>query len=158
MPHGPHPETNFHLAQLNIATIKYPKDSPEMADFIGALDEINALAESSEGFVWRMKDESGNAMSYTLFDDETLPNMSVWRDRKSLFDYVYTSAHTHYLARRKEWFKMPKEGTMVLWWVPAGHEPSLEEAAKRLLYLREHGPTAQAFTFKKAFDVSGEPV
>ena len=158
MPHGNYPVQEFHLAQLNIATIKYPKDSPEMADFIGALDEINALAEASDGFVWRMKDESGNAMSFTLFDDKTLPNMSVWRDRESLFNYVYKSAHTHFLARRTEWFEMPKRGTMVLWWVPAGDEPTLEEAAKRLEYLREHGPTPQAFTFKKAFDTEGEPV
>lgn len=158
MPHGNHPGSEFHLAQLNIATIKYPKDSPEMVEFIDALDEINALAEASDGFVWRMKDESGNAMSFTLFDEDTLPNMSVWQDRESLFNYVYKSAHTHYLARRKEWFQMPKEGTMVLWWVPAGHQPTLEEAAKRLMYLREHGPSLQAFTFKRAFDPSGEPV
>jgi len=158
MPHGNNPGSEFHLAQLNVAKIKYPKDSPEMAEFVEALDEINALAEASDGFVWRMKDDSGNAMSYTLFDDETLPNVSVWCARESLFDYVYKSAHTHYLARRKEWFLMPTEGTMVLWWVPKGHQPTLEEAAKRLEYLREHGPTLQAFTFKQAFDPSGEPI
>ena len=158
MPHGNHPGSEFHLAQLNVGIIKYPKDSPEMAEFVNALDEINALAEGSDGFVWRLKDDAGNAMSYSLFDDETLPNMSVWRDRESLFNYVYKSAHTPFLARRKEWFQMPKQGTMVLWWVPVGHEPTLEEAAKRLEYLREHGPTLQAFTFKRAFDPAGEPV
>lgn len=158
MPHGNQIGSEYQLAQLNIATMKYPKDSPEMADFIGALDEINALAEASDGFVWRMKDDSGNAMSYTTFDENTLPNLSVWRDRESLFSYVYKSAHTHYLARRTEWFEMPRKGTMVLWWVPTGHQPTLEEAEKRLTYLREHGPGPQAFTFKRAFDPSGEPV
>jgi len=156
MPHGNHLSAEYHLAQLNVATIKYAKDSPDMADFIDALDEINALADASDGFIWRMKDENGNAMSYTLFDDKTLPNLSVWRDTESLFSYVYQSAHTHFLARRKEWFEMPQWPTMVLWWIPAGHTPSLDEAAKRLSYLGEHGPTLQAFTFKRAFDPAGE--
>ena len=157
MPHGNHPGSEYHLAQLNVGIIKYPKDSPGMADFVNALDEINALAENSDGFIWRLMDEEGNAMSFSVFDDETLPNMSVWRDRESLFNYVYKSAHTPFLARRKEWFQMPKEGTMVLWWIPAGHVPTLEEAAKRLNYLREHGPGPQAFTFKRAFDTVGDP-
>jgi len=156
MPHGNQPSQKWHLAQLNIATMKYPKGSPEMADFIAALDEINGLADAAEGFVWRMKDDEGNAMSYTLYDENTLPNMSLWQSRESLFDYVYQSAHTHFLARRTEWFQMPKAGTMVLWWVPAGHIPTLEEGATRLEYLREHGPSLQAFTFKKAFDPAGE--
>jgi len=158
MPHGNQAGSEYQLAQLNIAKIKYPKDSPEMAEFIGALDEINALADASDGFVWRMKDEAGNAMSYSLYDDQTLPNMSVWRDRDSLFAYVYGSAHTPFLARRNEWFHMPAKGTMVLWWVPAGHRPTLDEGAKRLDYLREHGPSAQAFTFKYAFDTAGDPI
>ena len=158
MPHGNSPGSEYHLAQLNIATMKYPKDSPEMASFIGALAEINALAESSEGFVWRLKDEDGNSMSFSMFDEQTLPNISLWRDRESLFNYVYASAHTPFLARRKEWFEMTSEHTMVLWWVKAGHRPTLEEAAKRLEYLREHGPSLQAFTFKRAFDATGEAV
>jgi len=162
MPHGNQPSQQYHLVQLNIATMKYAKDSPDMAEFIGALDEINALADSSDGFIWRMQDDAGSAMSITMpegmFNDQTLPNMSMWRDRESLFDYVYKSAHTHFLARRSEWFQMPKAGTMVLWWVPEGHIPTLEEAADRLAYLREHGPSLQAFTFKKAFDPAGEPV
>ena len=158
MPHGNHPDSEYQLAQLNIAKIKYPKDSPEMADFINSLDYINALADASDGFVWRMKDDAGNAMSFQLYDEETLPNMSVWRDRESLFNYVYASAHTPFLARRKEWFQMPGEHTMVLWWVQTGHRPTLEEGAKRLDYLREHGPGPQAFTFKHAFDTAGEPI
>lgn len=149
---------DYHLAQLNVGKILYPQDSEEMAGFIGALDEINALAEASPGFIWRHQDETGSAMSYTMFDDGTLTNLSLWQDRESLFDYVYKSAHTHYLARRKEWFEMPAEMHMALWWVPKEHIPTLEEAEERLLYLREHGPTPMAFTFKRAFDFDGEPL
>jgi len=158
MPHGTRPDIGYHLAQLNIAEIKYPKDSPEMADFFDALDEINALAEESEGFVWRFKDDVEEADSIRMFGEGVLPNLSVWQDRESLFRYVYQSAHTKFLARRKEWFQMPKNKHMVLWWVPVGQFPTLEEAAKRLEYLREHGPSLQAFTFKQAFDASGELV
>jgi len=162
MPRSDRPEgydpKEFQLAQLNVGQIKYPQDSAEMADFVDALDAINLLAEKSEGFVWRLKDDSGNAMSFNIFDEDTLPNMSVWRDRDSLFKYVYKSGHAHYLARRKEWFHMPTEGHMVLWWVPAGHQPTLEEAAERLSYLRDQGPTPMAFTFKRAFAPDGEPL
>ena len=151
-------EGAYHLAQLNVGKILYPQDSEEMSGFVNALDEINALAEASPGFVWRLQGDAGNAMDYTVIDGETLVNMSVWQNRESLFDYVYRSAHTHYLARRKEWFHMPTEGHMVLWWVPAGHEPTPDEALERLMYLRDHGPTPMAFTFKRAFDWDGEPL
>jgi len=162
MPHDvmPKPATaRFHLAQLNVATMRAPQDSPEMAEFTNALDAINQLAEASPGFVWRMQDETGSAADIRLFDDETLVNMSVWEDRDSLFKYVYKSGHTHYLGRRKEWFEMPSAPHVVLWWVPAGHMPELEEAKERLLYLREHGPTQHAFAFKKHFEppVSAQP-
>lgn len=144
-------QARFHLAQLNVGIMRAPQDSPEMAEFMDALDAINLLAESSPGFVWRLKDESGNATAISVFDDNTLVNMSVWEDRDSLFRYVYKSGHTHYLGRRKEWFEMPKEAHMVLWWVPVGHEPTPEEAKARLMHLREHGPTEHAFTFKRYF-------
>ena len=161
MPHGPVTDAQgqaYHLAQLNIATIKYPKESEEMKEFMDALDGINLLAECSPGFVWRLKDDTGNATDYTMFDDETLANMSVWHDMASLHKYVYKSGHTHYIGRRKEWFEMPAEAHMVLWWVPAGHEPTIEEAAERLLHLRMHGPSAHAFTFKQAYDAEGAEV
>ena len=148
-------QQKYHLAQLNVGIMRAPQDSPEMAEFMNALDAINLLAESSPGFVWRLKDETGNATSISVFDDDTLVNMSVWEDRESLFKYVYNSGHTHYIGRRKEWFEMPTEAHMVLWWVPKGHIPTPEEAKERLLHLREHGPTEHAFTFKKYFP---EPV
>lgn len=143
----------YHLAQLNIAEMRFAADSDEMAEFMNALDGINLLAESTPGFVWRLKDEIGNATQIKMFNDNTIVNMSVWEDRDSLFNYVYKSGHTHYIGRRKEWFEMPKEAHMVLWWVPAGHAPSVGEAKARLMHLRENGPSETAFTFKKFFDM-----
>ena len=137
--------------------MRFPADSDEMAEFISALDAINLLAETSPGFVWRLKDDSGNATEIQAFEDGSIINMSVWTDRDSLFKYVYNTGHTHYIGRRKEWFEMPAEAHMVeahmvLWWVPVGHKPSTEEAKARLIELREKGPTENAFTFKKFFD------
>jgi len=142
----PAEKQGYHLAQLNVAKMRFPADSDEMAEFINALDAINLLAETSPGFVWRLKDDSGNATEI----HGSIINMSVWTDRDSLFKYVYNTGHTHYIGRRKEWFEMPAEAHMVLWWVPVGHKPSTEEAKARLIELR--GPTENAFTFKKFFD------
>ncbi len=141
----------YHLAQLNIAWMKAPLESPEMADFVANLERINALAEGSLGYVWRLQDEAGDATTIRPFGDEVLVNMSVWQDVQSLSDYVYKSAHTEMLKRRREWFERVEQMHQVLWWVPAGHRPSVAEAAERLAYLREHGATAQAFTFRQPF-------
>ncbi|TNE61546.1 MAG: DUF3291 domain-containing protein [Alphaproteobacteria bacterium] len=155
MPHDTH--AAWQLAQLNVGKTLYPMGHPGIADFENALDAINALAEASPGFVWRLKDDTGNATGVrSPLGDDVLVNMSVWRDVESLRAYVYKSGHTAYLARRKEWFEMPTEPHMVLWWVPAGHRPTVVEAAARLMYLRDHGPTPQAFTFKRAFAPDGE--
>ncbi|MBG0841278.1 DUF3291 domain-containing protein [Ectopseudomonas toyotomiensis] len=141
----------YHLAQLNIAWMKTPLESPEMADFVANLERINALAEGSPGYVWRLQDEAGDATAIRPFGDEVLVNMSVWHDVQSLSDYVYKSAHTEMLKRRREWFERVEQAHQVLWWVPAGHRPSVVEAAERLAHLREYGATAQAFTFRHAF-------
>lgn len=145
----------FHLAQLNVATFLTSRDAPDVVDFVGALDEINALAERSEGFVWRLQDEAGDAMSFNPYGDGTIVNMSIWRDVESLFAFTYKTAHTKIMARRKEWFHMPAESHFVLWWVPAGHIPEIEEAADRLDALRRDGASPLAFTFKQAFDPLG---
>ena len=145
----------FQLAQLNVAEFLTSRDAPEVTAFIHALDEINALADASEGFVWRLQDEVGDAMSFNPYGNDTIVNMSVWQDRESLFDFTYKSAHTSIMARRKEWFKMPVENHFVLWWVPAGHIPSLGEATDRLDILRSEGPTPLAFTFKQFFEPLG---
>lgn len=143
--------SDYHLAQLNIAWMKAPLESPEMVDFVANLERINALAEGSPGYVWRLQDEAGDATAIRPFGDEVLVNMSVWHDMQSLSDYVYKSAHTEMLKRRREWFERVEQAHQVLWWVPAGHRPSVTEAAERLAHLREQGATAQAFTFRYAF-------
>ncbi|MEM7186216.1 MAG: DUF3291 domain-containing protein [Bacteroidota bacterium] len=143
----------MHLAQLNIAEAIASMDDPIMADFIAATDRINALADAHPGFVWRLKGEdSDDSYSIQAFDSErTLVNMSVWKDRESLFNYVYHSGHVEIFKRRKEWFdKMPKMH-MVLWYVEEGHIPTLDEAKERLLHLQEHGESEYAFSFKSSY-------
>lgn len=143
------------LAQLNIAQLAAPIDSPQLVDFVSSLERINALAEASPGFVWRLQDEAGDATAIRHFGDDVIINMSVWRDVASLQDYVYRSAHTEVLRRRQEWFEKIRESYLALWWVPAGHRPSLDEAGSRLESLRRNGPTVEAFSFKKTFTPPG---
>ncbi|VXB77023.1 conserved hypothetical protein [Pseudomonas sp. 8BK] len=143
--------SSYQLAQLNIATMKEPLESPSMADFVANLERINALAEASSGYIWRLQDEAGDATAFRPFGDNVLVNLSVWRDVQALSDYVYKSAHTEMLKRRQEWFRKVDAAHMVLWWVPAGHRPSVQEAAERLTLLREQGASAQAFSFRQAF-------
>lgn len=143
--------SRFELAQLNIATMREPLDSPAMADFVANLDRINALAESQPGFVWRLQTEDGDATALRPLGDDTLVNVSVWRDLESLQLFVYRSAHVEIMKRRKEWFDAMREAYMVLWWVPAGHRPDVDEAANRLRRLRADGPSPEAFSFKQAF-------
>ena len=144
--------TGHHLAQFNIARAVAPLDDPVLADFMAQLDEINALAEDSSGFVWRLESDSGNATDIRAYDDpRMLINMSVWDSLKALFDYVYRSGHSKVMARRREWFERFAGPYVVLWWVPAGHRPTLQEAQHRLAHLERHGPSAHAFTFKQCF-------
>ncbi len=143
--------SEYYLAQLNIAQMKYPQESPEMKDFVDNLDRINALAESAPGFIWRLQTEDGDATSIKFFGEDTLVNMSVWKDIESLHDYVYRTAHVEIMRRRKEWFDRMKSASTVLWWIEKGHIPTLEEADEKLFKLRDYGSTPDAFTFKKAF-------
>ncbi|MEJ8567287.1 DUF3291 domain-containing protein [Elongatibacter sediminis] len=148
----------YELAQLNIARLAAPLDSPQLADFVANLDRINTLAEASPGFVWRLQTEEGDATGIRDFGEEYIVNLSVWEDVQSLHDYVYRTAHTEVLARRREWFERMDEAYAVLWWVEAGHRPDTAEARERLEQLRAHGPTPAAFTFKQAFPPpSGRP-
>lgn len=147
--------SSFNLAQLNIARLVAPLESPALVDFVANLDRINALADDAPGFIWRLQTEDGDATGVKYFGDDFIVNMSVWKDIQSLHDYVYRSGHIEVMRRRKEWFLKLKEAYMVLWWVPIGHVPSLEEAELKLEHLRMHGPTAQAFTFKKFFAAPG---
>ncbi|MEJ7876396.1 MAG: DUF3291 domain-containing protein [Solirubrobacterales bacterium] len=142
----------FHLAQLNIARFKAPMDSAFMDGFNALLDPVNAIADASPGFVWRLQTDDGNATSLRIFGDENqLINMSVWESADALWDFVYSADHLAVMRRRREWFSRMAEQFMCLWWVPAGHLPDIPEAEERLTYLREHGATDQAFTFKARF-------
>jgi hypothetical protein len=143
--------SRFEIAQLNVATMKEPLESPGMADFVANLDRVNALAEGSPGFVWRLQTAEGDATALRPLGDSTLVNMSVWRDIESLNNFVYRSAHSEIMRRRREWFDRMREAYLVLWWVPAGHRPTVTEAIGRLELLRAKGPTAEAFTFGNAF-------
>jgi hypothetical protein len=143
--------SEFHLAQLNIAILKEPLDSPLLADFVANLDRINALAESSPGYLWRLQTEEGNATAFRPLGENTIVNMSVWKDLESLQQYVYKSAHIDIMRRRKEWFEHMSEAFLVLWWIPDNHRPTINEAIEKLEHLRQHGPTSNAFTFRKPF-------
>jgi uncharacterized protein DUF3291 len=144
--------SDYTLAQLNIGVIRGPMDSPVMAQFAASLEGINALADSSPGFIWRLQTEAGDATALRPFDDPgMLVNMSVWRDLDCLRQFVYQSAHAPLMRRRREWFERMTQSYMVLWWIPRGHVPSVEEAMARLTMLRERGPSAEAFTFRDAF-------
>ena len=148
---------SFHLAQINVARALEPLDSPRLADFMASLDRINALADATPGFVWRLQSESGNATDIQAGDDPLLiVNLSVWETREALFDFVYKSGHAPVMARRRAWFEKPARASLALWWVPAGHRPSLEEALARLERLDAQGPGPEAFTFKVWFPAPDE--
>ena len=143
--------TQFHLAQLNIAELKFALDTPELVEFVDSLERINALADSSPGFVWRLQGEQGDATAFDYFGPDYLVNMSVWESIEALHDYVYRSVHNQLLARRKLWFATMSQAYSVLWWIPAGEIPTLEQAEERLQLLRDKGPGPRAFTFKQRF-------
>lgn len=141
--------TDFHIAQVNIARMKVPLDSPQMEGFVSRLDEINALADRAEGFVWRLQTPEGNATYLRPYADERiLVNMSVWKSVEALKNYTYRTAHAELLRDRRQWFEQVSEAYLALWWVPASHLPGVDEAKKRLEYLGKNGPTQFAFTFK----------
>lgn len=140
----------YQLAQINIAKMLAPADDPIMADFMANLERIYEVAFAWDGFIWIYKTEENNNQSLRLFDDDFLiTNLSVWASTDALFDYVYKSDHVEIFKRRKEWFEKIPEIYMALWYVPEGHKPTADEAKERLLYLRQHGETPYAFSFKK---------
>lgn len=144
------------LAQLNIALMKEPLESPAMAGFVDNLERINALADRTPGFVWRLQSDDGDATSVRPLGELTLVNLSVWRDLESLNQFVYRSGHAGIMRRRKEWFERMGEAFVVLWWVPLGHRPTVEEAVAKLELLRTAGASPAAFTFRKAFGPPGD--
>jgi hypothetical protein len=151
--------TGFQLAQVNIGRAKGEITDPVMADFVARLPEINALAEQTPGFVWRLQTEDGDATAVRPYDDRTIMiNLSVWADLDALRGYVYRSAHAAVMKRRREWFERFERVYVALWWVPEGHRPSTAEAVERLAHLEQHGPTGAAFTFHEPFGPDGLPL
>jgi hypothetical protein len=152
-------DARWHLAQVNIGRARGAVTDPVMREFMARLDEINALAERSPGFVWRLQTEDGDATAIRPYDDDrVMVNLSVWADLDSLRSYVFRSAHAGVMRRRREWFERYEGVYLALWWVPAGHRPTVEEAVGRLAHLAAHGPTAHAFSFQQPFGPEGSPL
>jgi hypothetical protein len=158
----------YLLAQVNIARLREPLDSPLLADFVAALDPVNAVADAAPGFVWRLQTEDGNATAVHAFGWDqagsagVLVNMSVWESVEALAAFAYSGAHRQVLRRRRQWFEQMAEAQTALWWIPRGHTPTTGEAEERVLRLRESGPTPYAFTLREHFpppDAAGfEPI
>jgi hypothetical protein len=143
----------YQIAQVNIGRVKAPLDHVVMAGFVERLDELNALADGSPGFVWRLQTPQGNATYLRPYDDDRiLINLSVWETVEALREYVYRSRHGEMLRQRQNWFDPFARAFLALWWVPAGHVPGIDEARRRLAYLDAHGPTQFAFTFRAVFE------
>jgi hypothetical protein len=144
--------SGWHLAQVNIGVIAAPVDSPQLAEFVARLESVNAIADGSPGFVWRLQTEDGDATAIRAFDDDRiLVNMSVWGSIEELGEFVYRSDHLAVLRRRREWFEPMTTSYLALWWIPAGTIPTVDEAKRRLELLDRLGPTPEAFTFKVPF-------
>jgi hypothetical protein len=136
-----------------------PLESPVMSEFLANLESINALAERSPGFVWRLQSAGGDSTSIRAFDDPlVLVNMSVWESIDALHDYVYRSAHGGVARKRRQWFEPLREPYYALWWVPRGHTPTVEEGKERLSHLARHGASAHSFWFGLAFGPDGTPL
>jgi hypothetical protein len=144
--------SKYHIAQVNIGRVRAPVEDPIMAGFVNRLDELNALADRSPGFVWRLQTSEGNATYFRPYDDDRiLVNMSVWESVDTLKRYVYRTVHAELLRHRQQWFEQFSGAYTALWWVPAGHIPGMDEAKKRLAHMEQDGPTQFAFTFKTVF-------
>ena len=145
----------WHLAEFNIARLRAPIGDPEVQGFVDGLGPINALADRSPGFVWRLQDETGTATSILPYDDELLIiNLSVWESPEALFDYAYRSGHGTWFKRRREWFDKRDGVRLCMWWVPAGSLPTVDDGVARLDHLERHGPTPWSFTFASRFEAS----
>lgn len=142
----------FQLAQVNVAKLRAPIDSPQIGEFVANLGSINALADASPGFVWRLQADAGDATSIRVFEDEMIiVNLSVWESLETLRAFVYATAHKAFLGRRPEWFEPASEAHLAAWWIPAGTIPTVQEAVDRLTILRADGPSESAFTLKTPF-------
>ena len=152
---------DYLLAQVNIARMREPLDSPLLAGFVAALDPVNALADAAPGFVWRLKTEDGNATAVRAFEWDragsagVLINMSVWESVETLAAFVYSDAHREVMRQRRSWFERMAVAHTALWWIPRGHLPTPAEAEERVIHLRVYGPTAHAFSLREHFPPPG---
>ena len=148
---------SFDLAQVNVSRLLAPLDSPLLADFMAALDEVNAEGDAAPGFRWRLQTEDGNATAVRAFGWDVadsfgvVVNLTTWTSVQALADFVFSGQHLQVMRRRRKWFQRAVEPMTALWWVPAGHRPSTEDAEQRIQRLRRHGPTAESFTFRTPF-------
>ncbi len=144
--------SDWQLAQINVGRLVAPKGDKAVQPFFDALDRVNELADQSAGFIWRLQDEGGNATAIEVTADPLfIVNMSVWADADALFDFVYRSAHTPEMARRREYFGLIEGAHQALWWIPAGSIPTINDGLSRLWQLDRFGPSIHAFTFKARF-------
>ncbi len=147
----------YALAQVNFSRLLAPLQDPQLADFVAGLEPVNAVADTAPGFVWRLQTEDGDATAIRAFQWDVgtsagiIVNMTVWASVEALAAFVYSPDHLAVLRRRREWFEKMPVATTALWWVPAAHRPSTAEAEERVRHLRQHGPTAYAFTLKQHF-------
>lgn len=149
---------HYNLAQVNIGRVRAPIDDPMLASFVARLEDINALADATPGFVWRLQTDAGDATAFRPYeDDRILVNLSVWEGPEQLRQFVYRSAHVDVMRQRKAWFERFDGMYYALWWVPAGHTPSIDEAKERLEHLRVHGESAHSFSFAKVFPSPDSP-
>lgn len=152
---------SYHLAQVNIGRLRAPADSPELTDFMAALDPVNAAADAAPGFVWRLQTEDGNATAVRAFEWDAqdsagvLVNMSVWESVEALAGFVYAQDHRSVLRRRRQWFEPMSEAYTALWWIRRGTVPTVADAEEKVRYLRAHGPTPDAFTLRVHFPPPG---
>jgi hypothetical protein len=141
-----------HLAQVNVATLRAPLDGPELAGFVAQLEPLNALADQSPGFVWRLQTEDGDATAIRPFDDDrVMVNLSVWKSLEALRSFVYATGHLDVMRHRRAWFHRMPDPYLAMWWLPAGTIPTVAEAKERLELLAAKGPTTDAFTFRAPF-------
>lgn len=150
-------DRRWNLAQFNIGRIVAPLDSEQLKGFVDRLEEVNAVADGSPGFVWRLQTDEGDATALRPYDDDDLMlvNMSVWESVGALSEFAYRSVHRDLLRERAQWFERASEPILVLWWVPTGHNPTVDEAKERLELLRAKGPTIDAFNFRQPFPPPG---
>ena len=144
---------SYNIAEINIGRIKgVTIDDPVMKEFVDNLEKVNTLAETSEGFVWRLKDDADNATHFNPYHDEqVIINVSVWESIEALEHFMYKTVHVDFLKRRREWFQAFGKVYTAMWWIPKGEVPTLQEAVEKLDYLQKHGATEKVFDFRNKY-------